>query len=127
VTPTPVYMPVPVDIARQICTAYDKHIVIICAWDHIHQKLHTTTYGASATDKMNAARGGETCARALGMDLGKSEFLEDFRTVDAAKNAQLRDLMLRHLPALKEMAAMIIDPPDSLFAIMVRDLEAALK
>lgn len=86
------YLGIPVETARGIASEFDKQIVIICAWNHAHKQLHTTTYGAEPQDKISAANGGEICAKALGMDLSKSNVTEDFRIVDAARNAQLRDL-----------------------------------
>lgn len=98
----PPYRPVPVDVCRQIAGSFNKSVVIVLAWDQEHQKLHTTTYGVSPADKINAANGGETCAKALGMDCSKSVFNEDFRTVDAAKNARIRELVSRAaIPALR--------------------------
>lgn len=86
------YKPIPVETARQIAREFDKQIVIICAWSAEHELLHTTTYGATPEDKIKAANGGETCAKALGMDISKKDFTEDFRTLGAAKNARLRDV-----------------------------------
>jgi hypothetical protein len=95
------YIPVPVEAARQISSQYEKSIVIINAWDHQHKLMNTTTYGVRPQDKISAARGGETCAKALGLDLSKSQTSEDFRTVDAARNAQLRDLAERAIHVLR--------------------------
>lgn len=86
------YINIPVETARTIAREFDKQVVIICAWNHEHKRLHTVTYGSEPADKISAANGGEICAKALGMDLSKSEVNEDFRIVDAARNAQLRDL-----------------------------------
>lgn len=86
------YQPIPVETARQIARDFAKQIVIICAWDGTANLLHTTTYGVDALDKIAAAKGGEICAKALGTDLGKKDPNEDFRTVDAAYNAQFRDM-----------------------------------
>ncbi len=86
------YQPITVDAARKISREFSKSIVIICAWDPEHNLLHTTTYGKEPQDKINAAKGGDIAAKALGTDLTKKDPNEDFRTVDAARNAQLRDL-----------------------------------
>ncbi len=86
------YLNIPVETARQIAREFDKQIVVICAWNHDHKLLHTVTYGANPKDKISAANAGEICTKALGMDLDKSDVNEDFRTIGAAKNAQLRDL-----------------------------------
>jgi len=95
------YLSIPVETAREIARTFDKQIVVICAWNHDHGKLHTVTYGVEPDDKINAAKAGELCAKALGMDLSKRESVEDFRTVDAAKNAQLRDLAVGLIHALR--------------------------
>lgn len=86
------YQSIPVDEARAIARRYEKAIVIINAWDDQHQKLHTVTYGVSPNQKIQAGKAGEITATALGMDLTKKETTEDFRTVCAARNAQLRDM-----------------------------------
>jgi hypothetical protein len=86
------YLSIPVEEARKIARAFDKQIVIICAWNREHGRLHTTTYGAEPNDKIHAAQGGETVAKALGFDLERAVFNEDFRTIEAAGNAQLRDM-----------------------------------
>ena len=95
------YKSIPVETARQIARDFEKSIVIICAWDAAHMLLHTTTYGREPKDKINAANGGDICAKALGMDLGRKEPNEDFRTVDAARNAQIRDLADGAVKALR--------------------------
>ncbi|HEV2350823.1 MAG TPA: hypothetical protein VG028_13360 [Terriglobia bacterium] len=86
------YKSIPVEVARQIAREFDKQIVVISAWNHEYAKLHSVTYGTEPSDKIAAARAGDICAKALGMDLLKAEVTEDFRTIDAAVNAQLRDL-----------------------------------
>lgn len=95
------YLSITVEKAREISREFEKQIVVICAWNHEHQKLHTVTYGVEPVDKLSAAKAGDICAKALGMDLGKREIIEDFRTVNAAKNAQLRDLADGVLHALR--------------------------
>src|ERR1043166_3558936 len=95
------YLAIPVETARQIARDFDKQIVIVLAWNHEHKLLHTVTYGAQPRDKISAANGGEIAAKALGTDLSKAGFTEDFRTVDAAKNAQLRDLADRAVHVLR--------------------------
>lgn len=95
------YLSIPVETARQIARDFDKQIVIINAWNHEHNLMHTVTYGVAPNDKISAARGGEICAKALGMDLTKSDPSEDFRTVDAAKIAQLSDLADRTIHVLR--------------------------
>lgn len=95
------YKPIPVESARQLAKEFGKSIVIICAWDAEHELLHTTTYGKEPQDKINAAYGGDLVTKALGFDLGKRATCEDFRTLDAAINAQLRDLAPGIMHALR--------------------------
>jgi hypothetical protein len=95
------YLSIPVEVARKIAREFDKQIVIICAFNHDHQRLHTVTYGAKPEDKISAAKGGDICTEALGADLEAAVSYEDFRTLDAAKNAQLRDLAEGLIHALR--------------------------
>jgi len=95
------YKPVPVESARQLAKDFDKDIVIVLTWDRKHNLMHTTTYGKEPADKISAANGGDIAAKALGCDLGKKDPNEDFRTVDAARNAQLRDLAGGLISALR--------------------------
>lgn len=95
------YFNIPVETARKIARDFDKQIVIINAWNHEHARMHTVTYGAAPADKISAAKGGELCAAALGMDPGRKTTTEDFRTVDAARNAQLRDMVDRTIHVLR--------------------------
>lgn len=120
------YIRVPVEAAKDIALKFQKNSVIICSWDAKHELLHTTTYGVTPEDKVNAADGGETCASALGMDLARGQWFEDFRVYDAAKAKVLREAAQKYLPELKRMAAQVISPKDNYFARMVRDLEAGL-
>lgn len=95
------YLTIPVTVARQIARDFDKQIVIIVAWNHEHKLLHTVTYGTQPNDKISAANGGDIVTKALGMDLSRSKPNEDFRTVDSARNAQLRDLADRAVHVLR--------------------------
>lgn len=95
------YLDIPVETARQIARDFDKQIVVICAWNYEHGLLHTVTYGKEPTDKINAASAGEICAKTLGMDLDKKRTCEDFRLIDAARNAQLFDLAERAVHVLR--------------------------
>lgn len=120
------YKDVPVEVAKQISSRYGKDIVIICCWDYRHGKLHTTTYGDSAANKVYAAKGGEIAAAALDMDLSQMTEYEDFRKdFDAGKQRAMEEAIRKHLPSLKKMAAQIIHPTDNTFAKMAADLEAA--
>lgn len=50
------YIPVPVPAAEQISRKYEKDQVIVISADRAHDKLHFTSYGKTATDKLEAAR-----------------------------------------------------------------------
>lgn len=81
------YIPVTVDAARQVANAFQKHIVVIVSVDHLHDKLHTTTYGRYPEDKIVAAHLGEVLAETAGADMGKLQSFEDFRNLPAAERA----------------------------------------
>jgi len=119
------YLGVPVQKAREIAREFDKQIVIIAAWNHAHKRLHTTTYGVNPTDKISAANGGEMVAKALGMDLGKGEINEDFRTVSAAKNAQLREMADRIIGVLRSYQAVAEFPNPA--KDLADEIEAVIK
>lgn len=76
------YLPVPVAVAKEIATRFKKAIVIINTWDTEHGLLHTTTYGESEKQKHQAAIGGDIAAKALGADMPRADFYEDFRKDD---------------------------------------------
>lgn len=82
------YVQVPVEAARMIANRYDKQVVVIVAEDTVHNKIHTTTYGALPEDKIRAAELGPSLAEAAGALLAESVCSEDFRTVDAAERAK---------------------------------------
>ncbi len=82
------YQPVPVKAAKEIAEKYDKAIVIINTWDTKHGLLHTTTYGVSQEQKHQAAKGGDISAKALGADMPRSNFYEDFRKNELAQAQQ---------------------------------------
>ena len=50
------YKPVSTLVAERIAKEYDKYQVIIICCDAKHDKLHFTTYGETATEKLDAAR-----------------------------------------------------------------------
>lgn len=50
------YIPVPVPAAQKIADEYDKEQVIIICGDNKHNMLHFTSYGKTATEKLDAAR-----------------------------------------------------------------------
>lgn len=107
------YQPVTVDAAKQIAEHFAKSIVVITAFDSVHDLIHVTTYGVDAEDKITASQLGERLAEAAGLDFAKKESFEDFRTVDAAERAreieELRDFV-RHWIA--EWDSSWIDPTD---------------
>lgn len=73
------YIEVPVSAARQIAEQFQKDIVIVNAWDSVHELMHTTTYGVTAADKRWAALGGALSSEALGCNLAKVKSFSDFR------------------------------------------------
>lgn len=94
----PEYIPVPVELAREIAEAYAKCIVIIAAWDEQFGQLHITTYGASPEQKAWAASGGDIVRKALGAGARNHTVYQDYR-LEAIK--QLSDVLkatLDHLP-----------------------------
>ncbi len=90
----PDYKPVPVEVARQIATQFEKSIVVIQAQDPVHQCLHTTTYGVSAFEKEQAAAAGRICSRALGVDWSQCINYEDFhKDYDPARYRQCQETL----------------------------------
>jgi hypothetical protein len=73
------YLPVPTGVAKQIARQFGKAQVVILSVDSVHQLIHTTTYGFTAQDKVDAATLGEICAASAGTDLGERRDYEDFR------------------------------------------------
>lgn len=80
------YTPVPVAAARQIADEFDKSVVIIFAIDAQHDRSHMTTYGRTAEQKAWSAHLGDEVARIISGS-EKREVYEDYRSIDAAKNA----------------------------------------
>ena len=122
------YESIPVVAAMDIALKYNRDIIVIATWSNEHELLHVTTYGITAKDKLLAAKGGEIVAAAMGfVGNDKSETYEDFRlNQDSAVQAAMKDVILKHLPALKKMACQIISPRDNVFSKMVNDFEKAL-
>lgn len=79
------YKPVPVQAARAIAEEYEKSIVIVFAYDPVHGRLHTTTYGNDPQNRAWAAQGGEIATRALGGLTELSTEFEDYRLSQARK------------------------------------------
>jgi hypothetical protein len=75
----PEYNPVPVETARRVGDEFGKSIVIINAWDPVHGKLHTTTWGRSGDEKGWAALGGQRTAQVLGAVPDLGEIYQDYR------------------------------------------------
>lgn len=73
------YRPIPVAIAGIIGTDFDKSVVVIVACDDTFQKIHFTTYGDSAANKVRATNLGDEIARRIGVDWAQLETFQDFR------------------------------------------------
>ena len=90
------YIDVPVEAARQISSAYAKHVVIIVTYDRLNARTHFTTFGQSAADKFAAAKCSEMFQVVSGFDIASSmaESSEDFRWLTSATAKQIiEDLM----------------------------------
>lgn len=74
---SPEYIPVPAIKAHQISEKYDKQMVIIISFDHVHQMIHATTSGWSTNDKFIADFLRKFCVQQLGGDLSKRIQFED--------------------------------------------------
>jgi hypothetical protein len=100
------YQPVPVYAARRLAEEFGKEVVIILAWDHVHDRLHTTTYGRADKSKWLAADAGIVAARALGAQIDMKQYYEDFRTeVDTAKFLRSKELLRASWHALQSLIA----------------------
>lgn len=82
------YKPVNPGVARDIARHHEKQVVVIVALDDVHDKVHYTTWGLSAHDKVRAAHLSEAIQRALQTEaeLAKGITFEDFR-LKAGENA----------------------------------------
>lgn len=69
----PEYKPVEVEAAKFIARQYDKAVVVILAWDRVHNRIHSTTYGQEEADKLAAARLGMQLAAAAGGDIASQD------------------------------------------------------
>jgi hypothetical protein len=88
------YIPVPVEAAKSIAERFKQKAVVVLAWDDGRELMHTTTYGASAIDKVVAAGIGERCAAAIGCDLGRVQSFEDFRAdFDPARLREAEEIL----------------------------------
>jgi hypothetical protein len=60
------HTPVPVSAAREIGQRYRKSQVAVISWDPVSGLVHTTTWGETPSDKVQAARLGEILTEAAG-------------------------------------------------------------
>lgn len=81
------YQPIPVDIARRIARDYAKGVVVIFAWDVLHDRTHCTTYAVHPGHKEFAAELGRKTLDALGVPKVAGESFEDFRARPEAEAA----------------------------------------
>lgn len=73
------YKPVPVEAARAVAEAYEKHIVVILAYDYKHKLIHRTSYGTTDNARIAGARWADVLAARAGADLQESVCYQDFR------------------------------------------------
>lgn len=50
------YVSIPVATAERVANDYEKDQLIIIAYDKKHNKVHFTTYGKTASEKLDSAR-----------------------------------------------------------------------
>lgn len=121
----PAYIPVPVSVAKEIAEKFAKDIIVIVAWYRKHEMTHTTTYGAAAELKDVAASWGEYFAKAVGADVAKTNWYEDYRATEAAtykaKVDKLENLLSAAREALKWARTCFRDDTD-----LARAIDAAL-
>ena len=97
------YVEVPVSAAREIAERYQTDIVIINAWDAVHQLIHTATYGVTAVDKRFAAHGGHLTSQALGADLSRMQNFSDYRD---ERIAELEGALTRFVKGFEDYEAL---------------------
>lgn len=71
--------PIPIDQARRIAEELGKAQVIVLAWDGTGGKIHVTTYGTTAENKLHAALGGDRLSQFLELDGPGQKVHADFR------------------------------------------------
>jgi len=98
-----VYVPVPVEAARQIGQQCHKDIVVVISIDDAHQLTHTTTWGRSVDHKQLAAALGDHLTKAAGGDLRERIRFADFRARSAAEAAQQIDQLSQEVRDLREL------------------------
>lgn len=84
------YVPIPVEVARQIGQQFKRQVVVIVAWEQAGGMLHVTTWGELATHKAWAARLGSILADSAGSDIAKMTSYEDFREPTASATNAVR-------------------------------------
>lgn len=94
------YQPIPVSAAADIAGRYEKDVVVIVAWDRTFEKIHTTTFGITAEDKLAAAELGPILAAAAGAEMTQVHPYEDFR-LDAARLKEENDQLRARLAELE--------------------------
>ncbi|TWT38700.1 hypothetical protein [Blastopirellula retiformator] len=100
------YQPISVELAKQIADDYSKDVVVICAGDEKHDRLHFTSFGRDPIDKLAGARMAEMFAEQLGSYADSQQTThEDFRDVPAANSRRHVELLVdaarRALPLLQ--------------------------
>ena len=90
--------PIPTMKARQLALGYDQAIIVILAVDRSHERVHCTTYGRLADDKIEAARLGQLAVEALAP--GRPSEIEKpamVSKIQAGKQIQRFQIMHRNL------------------------------
>lgn len=120
------YKGVPVEAARSVGQLFDKNMVVILAYDRVHEKTHTTTWGRTPEDKLGVARLGDICAEACGADMSKTEVYQDFRAISAGEQAQKIDKLVRACRAAKHAISSIMVVRDGMTDEELGDVRAAI-
>lgn len=128
------YVPVPVAAARQIAAEYEKQVVAIVSLDRPHVRVHVTTFGETAEDKLAASNLGDLLAKAAGLDVVLQTPYEDFRDRTAAGWAVERQAMIDLLNRFLKIGRGIDHAFSSLLAVregiadeLLSDLQAELQ
>lgn len=97
------YKPVPVSAAVAIADQFDKEMVVILAYDAVHQLTHTATYGRTPRSKEIAADAGERCTVELGGAIEAKRTWEDFRNMTEAEAAAHIEILTNALREIREL------------------------